>query len=302
MGESLIIDRLLSFAGTDSPEAAESRVRSLRRLVLLTLAFESWVALGYIPYSSQPARYGAVAALLTLCAGVGWRDRFAWPVMAGAFLIELSSVLSVFPENANHQFLMLLFLGLLLLVGRSRDSIRSDSLDVACLQATRWIVAIGLFWAGFMKLWYGYWLEAEFLSFRIAIDPGFAWVFGAFISDSEMARLVALDARAGAGPFLAKAPLLVVISNLTWVAEILVGFGLLWSRTRTLSMVGALLLMVAIQLGAREVFFAGLMVGALLLYAKRDYLVAYVPAAGLFYLVWLLRPHWGEWLGLGANT
>jgi hypothetical protein len=196
---------------------------------------------------------------------------------------------------------MLVLLTLLLLVDRPSRGERDNSLDIACLQAVRWIIAIGFGWAGVVKLWYGYWIGAEFLSFRIATDPGFAWVFGAFVPDVEMARLVSLEPRIGAGPFRAEAPMLVVISNATWIAEILLPFGLMWSRTRIVSMFAALALMAAIQLGAREVFFAGLMVGGLLLYARRDRLAAFVPVLGVFYLVWLLRPELAAWLGLGAN-
>jgi len=302
MGQSEIVDRLLAAAGTDSPEVAESKIRSLRRLILLMLACESWYALGYIPYSSRSGLYGAAAAMLTICAALGWRDRFAWPATWAAFLLELSIVVSVFPDNANHQFLVLVFLTLLLLVGRPSVGARLDSLNVTCLQAVRWIVAIGFGWAGFMKLRYGYWFGGEFLSYRIALDPEFAWVFGAFVPDAEMARLVSLENRVGAGPFRIQAPLLVAISNVTWLAEILLAPGLLWSRTRGVSMLACLALMFAIQLGAREVFFAGLMVGGLLLFARRDRLAVFVPMLALFYLFWLLRPELAGWLGLGANT
>lgn len=302
MGNREIVDRLLAVAGTESAEEAESKLRSLRRLILLVVACESWVALGYIPYSSRPGLYGFAAAALTLCAVLGWRDRFAWPAILAVFAIELSTVASVFPDNANHQFLLLVFLALLILAGRSSETARSDGLDVACLQAVRWIIAIGIGWAGLMKLRYGYWFEAEFLSYRIATDPGFAWVFGAFVPDVEMARLVSLENRIGDGPFRAQAPLLVLISNATWLAEILIPFGLLWSKARSASLIAALLLMLAIQLGAREVFFAGLMVGGLLLYARHDRLKAFVPVLGVFYLFWLLRPELAGWLGLGANS
>jgi len=302
MGEAGIVNRLLAVAGTDAPEVAESKLRSLRQLILLVVACESWYALGFIPYSSQPALYGAAAAMLTLCAVVGWRDRFAWPAVCTVFLLELSIVLSAFPDNANHQYLLLVVLMLLILVGRPSEAARSGSLDLACLQAFRWILAIGLAWAGVMKLRYGYWYGAEFLSFRIATDPGFAWVFGAFVPDAEMARLVLLENRVGAGPFRAAAPLLVAISNITWLAEIVLPVGLLWSRTRGFSMIAALALMVAIQLGAREVFFAGLMIGGLLLYARRDRLAVFVPFLGVFYLFWLLRPQLAGWFGIGAQS
>ncbi len=301
MGEAGVVNRLLAVAGTDAPEVAEYKLRSLRRLVLLVVGCESWYALGFIPYSSRPALYGAAAAALTICAVLGWRDRFAWPAVCAAFLLELSIVLSAFPDNANHQYLLLVFLTLLILVGRPSEAVASDSLDTACLQAVRWIIAIGLAWAGLMKLVYGYWFGAEFLSFRIATDPGFAWVLGAFVPDGEMARLTLLENRVGAGPFRVEAPMLIAISNITWLVEIVVPIGLLWSRTRGVSIVVALALMVAIQLGAREVFFAGLMIGGLLLFARRDRLAAFLPVLGVFYLFWLLRPQWVDWLGAGAG-
>ncbi len=302
MGEPRVVDRLLAIAGTDAPDVAESKLRSFRRLILLVLACESWHALGYIPYSSRAGLYGGAAAALTICALLGWRDRFAWPALAAAGLLELSIVVSVVPENANHQFLSLVFLALLLLVGRPGERGGSDSLDVACLQAVRLIIALGIGWAGIMKLRYGYFFGAEFLSFRIATDPEFAWVFGAFVPDAEMARLVGLENRVGEGPFRVQAPILIAISNATWLAEILLPFGLLWSRTRGAAMMASIGLFVAIQLGAREVFFAGLMVGGLLLYSRRDRLAAFVPALGLFYVFWLLRSEWTGWLGLGANS
>ena len=60
--------------------------------------------------------------------------------------------------------------------------------------------------------------------------------------------------------------------------------------SRGLALLGSLLLMVAIQAGAREFFFAGLMVGGLLLFDPRDRLRVFVPLAGAGYLVWLVWP------------
>jgi hypothetical protein len=117
-----------------------------------------------------------------------------------------------------------------------------------------------------------------------------------------MARLTLLENRVGAGPFRVEAPMLIAISNITWLAEIVVPIGLLWSRTRAVSIVVGLALMVAIQLGAREVFFAGLMIGGLLLFARRDRLAAFLPVLGAFYLFWLLRPQLSDWLGAGASS
>ena len=73
--------RVLAWTGTDAGAVVESKLRSLRRLILLTLACESWVALRYVPYSSDPGLYGLLAAALTAAAALGWRDRFARPAI-----------------------------------------------------------------------------------------------------------------------------------------------------------------------------------------------------------------------------
>ena len=286
---------LFERVGGEPEDVARSKLRSLRRLLLLTMACEAWFVLSYVPYSRAPGGYGLLAAGITMCALLGWRDRFALPALAGAALLEFVLVGSAFPDNANHQFLALV-LGLLLLLVR-RDGDDFEPTDArTCLQATRWVILIGLAWAGVMKLVYGYWLGAEFLSFRVALDPDFAWIFSPLVPESEWQRLVGLENALGAGPFRADAPALVVLSNLTWVAELLLPVGLLFARTRRVAMIGALALLWAIQLGAGEVFFAGLMTGGLLLFAERDRLRPALAVIGLFYLAQLLAD---EWAGLG---
>ena len=105
------------------------------------------------------------------------------------------------------------------------------------------IVLLGLVWAGMSKLLSGYWFGGKFLSSRIATDPGFAWVFAPIVPDAELGRLVALENRVGAGPYRAAAPLLVAISNATWLAEIMIPIGLVFDRTRFASLVDALALL-----------------------------------------------------------
>lgn len=293
-------ERWLDRAGRDAPRIAWSKLGSVRRLVLLTLACEAWMALRFVPYSSHPGAYGGVAAALTGCALLGWRERFARPAMGVAFLLLLGVVVSVFPQNANHQFLMFLLLTLLLLVDPAREQADLDA--VAALQAMRWIAAIGIFWAGLMKLAYGHWLGGEFLAFRIANDPGFALVLGPLLPAAELARLQSLGAEVGAGPFRADASLLLVVSNGTWLAELALPLLLLWRRMRLPAMVATIILFVAIQLGAREVFFGGLMVGLLLLYADRDRVATALPWIAGVYLLWLLRSEWQRWLTVGTGA
>ena len=307
MGGATGIGGLLAWTGRDDDVVARAKLRGVRRLVLITLALEGWAALRYVPYSAAPDFYGAIAVALGVCALLGWHDRFAAGAVCGALLLELVTVVCAFPENGNHQYLAIVWLALIALArfavaveGPSRRG-SADDARVA-LQVIRWIVVAGLAWSGVMKLWYGYWLGGEFLSFRIATDPGFAWIFAPLVPDAELARLVALENRIGAGPFRAQAPLLVAAANLTWVAEIVLPAGLLWARTRGLALLGSLLLMVAIQAGAREFFFAGLMVGGLLLFDARDRLRVFVPLAAAGYLVWLAWSDVAAWLGSGPAS
>ena len=121
------------------------------------------------------------------------------------------------------------------------------------------------------------------------------------ISDEELARLLSLGTDLGAGPFRPDAPLLVLVSNLTWLLELILPLGLLWPRTRRISMIATILLFVAIQLGAHEVFFGGLMVGLLLLFARRDRLAGAVPWITGLYVVWLLRTDVLQWVTGGQG-
>jgi hypothetical protein len=281
-------DRWLARTGTDQPDVAASKLRSMRRLVLITIACEGWFALGYVPYSSHAGAYGIVATILVACAIAGWRDRFARASSALAFVLLLGVVLSAFPDNANHQFLAL-FLLLLVLLAQSPVPDPDGRDAIAAVQSMRWIAAIGVFWAGAMKLFYGYWFGGEFLAYRVATDPGFTRVLGILVPERELARLLGLGLEVGAGPFRAEAPLLIAVANLTWIAEMILPFGLLWSRTRAASMVAAILLFVTIQLGAHEVFFGGMMVGLLLLFAPRDRVSTALPWFAALYVIWLLR-------------
>ncbi len=292
-------ERWLGWTGVDEPEAASSKLRSIRRLLLVTIACEGWFVLGYVSYSSRPVAYALIAVLLLGCAIAGWRDRFARPASILAFLLLLGVVISAFPDNGNHQFLALLLL-LLVWLGDSPGA-EADRNAVAALQSMRWIAAIGVFWAGAMKLFYGYWLGGEFLAYRVAIDPGFTQALGIFVPEGELSRLVSLGTDLGAGPFRADAPFLVAISNTTWILELILPLGLLWSRTRAISMVAAIVLFVAIQLGAHEVFFGGMMVGLLLLFARRDHVTRALPWFAGLYVAWLLRSVVLPWVAGGQG-
>jgi hypothetical protein len=66
-------------------------------------------------------------------------------------------------------------------------------------------------------------------------------------------------------------------------------------------MVTTIVLMVAIELGAREMFFGGLLIGLLLLFARRDRVATALPWIATVYLFWLLSPDIASWLANGTS-
>ena len=276
--------RLLAATGRDAPPLAAAKLRSLRRLLLCALALEAWYVRGYEPYADAPLGFGAAALAATACAAAGWHDRFARPAVVASGLVLAGVVAAAFPSNANHQFLALVVLGMLALQRGPGDAV-----DVDLAAALRWLPAIGLFWAGVWKVWYGYWWQGEFLALRIASDADFARVLGPFVGEAERARLLVAGDGVGAGPFRADAPLLVAASNATWLAELALPVMLCTPATRTFAWIASAALVVGIQLAAGEVFFAGTMVGLLAGYARSDAIARVLPFVLVAELLWVVR-------------
>lgn len=290
-----IADRLagwLARVGSESDADVPLALTSLRRFVLLAVAVESWNALRYTAYREDLAFQTllACAQLACLVAGwLGWRPRVA--TAASAVLLAIGIALA-FPFNANHQFVELWLLGFLSLADGSQPAAGR-----AVLQGARWMLVIGFFWAGVQKVLWGQWFGGEFLAHRIATDPAFDQVFQLMLTGAEMERLRALEPIAGAGPFRAAGGLLPWISNGAWIAELALAGLLCWGPTRRLAALGVLVFLFAIELGARELFFGGLMANLALLFLGARVHRAALPVFAVAYLYlfamavgWL--PHW----------
>ena len=74
----------------------------------------------------------------------------------------------------------------------------------------------------------------------------------------------------GAGPFRVEEGLFLLVANGAWLAELLLAPLLLLPRTRLLAAAGVIVFMIAIETGARELFFGMMMISLALLYARRD--------------------------------
>ena len=291
-GASDWVHRTLGLVGTEPAEVSEPRLLAFRRFLLLVAAAESWHALHYPAYQESVPLHVALAITLTLSCAAGFSRRFARPACAAAALCMLVDLASVFPENANHQYVGLLAMVFLALADDGDEAQR-----VAALQGLRWLLLIGLFWAGVQKVVYGLYFEGEFLAVRIATDPNFAEVFGWLLPEAEHARLLSLQPGAGVGPYRVDAPLFVAASNSVWIAEIGLPVLLLIPATRRWAVPGVIALMAAIELAARELFFGAIMVSLALLFARADWSSRALPFLAVAIAVLMLSsagvlPRW----------
>jgi len=253
---------VLALAGSagDATEDA-ARLRTLRRFVLAWGAVRSVVWLG----AGAPVDafwLGASALVLAIAAALAFAPRLehlAPRIALPALALQLA--LS-FPLTNNHWFLEAYAVALLALAGPGER----DAPLVVC--ALRWLTAIVLFHTGWQKLGYGHYFAGDFLAFMVGRGDRFAALFQWVLPAGEVARLQSYAPfERGAGPYRVAQPLFVAMSNAVWVAELVLPWGLVWRRTRTAAAAVAAALVLAIQLGARELGFALLFASLLLLFA-----------------------------------
>lgn len=254
--------RFLALAGGDDAALAHAKVDALRRFVLLFAAARSWLWLAFNrdldPGSLAAVALSGCAALAWWPRGRTWAPRLALPVL----LLQLVWTL---PLTNNHFFLELACVALLALVSADGDG------EELALDAIRWVTVLVLVHTGVQKVLHGLYFHGEFLAFMAARADRFADAFRWLVPADELARLARLAAepRAGAGPFRVDSTPFVVVANLVWIVEIVLGVLLVPRRTRTVAAIAALAFVLAIQLGARELGFALLFANLLLAFLPR---------------------------------
>ena len=284
-----MVERWLGFADAASGSPQRAILEVFRRLILLHVAFATALRLageGFPNAVSFACAIGVVpACVLGLWPG---RERLGAAVAA---LLQLALAVSVFPAGSNHSFMELVALALVAVLDPRRPA------ECRLLgQALRWVVVIALFYTGLQKLLYGTYFEAVYLGYAIATREHFADFFAWLLPAAELARLVGLPepsvtwhpdgtATVASGSYAVQALPVVIVSNLTWLAEMTLPFLLLWRRTRALAAVAAMGLVASIQFAARELFFAALMFNWLLLFTRRAWNRRLFPLFVTFYLV-----------------
>ena len=259
------IDRLLAIGADAGLSDPTPRLRAFETILLIHL-FVTLLS-GAFPRTNvgSELQYG-LAAALGGCLSLRYSDRLGPIGTAGAMCVMLALLTQTFPETGNHEYLELWLLSCFVYIGtKTRDE------SYVLLSTLRWMIAVMMFYTGLQKVLYGTYFDAQFLSVQIMLKDAFANVFGLMIPAEELQRLQSIRWNVmGSGPVSSDAPLLLLASNAVYLFELAIPFALLWHRTRAAAVIALLVFTVAIQSGAREAFFGGLLVSSCLLFWPRD--------------------------------
>ena len=235
------------------------------RTLQWTLRADDWVAGRWL-----------ITAALAACAVVAWRHPLRMRAAAVAALLVLTiKFVASFPTTSNHFFIEFLCIGLLALCDPHDGDERA-----LLLSAARWLTLIVLFYSGLQKVLHATYFDGQFLGLSIGQKPSLAWLFGWILPADELARLDALHPLApGKGPFDIRSPLALMVANSVYLFEMAAPVFLIWRRTRPYAAIATLLVIAAIEVGARELLFGILYVNLLLLFFARPVNRALLPVS-----------------------
>jgi hypothetical protein len=204
-------------------------------------------------------------ALTTIVGAAALPQRWRRAGLGALFALQLVAVVAAFPQTANHTYLQLELLELLLWLDA-----RVEAEQELALRALRWIFAVVFFWAGVQKLVHGYYDRGEYFAFYLN-ERSFATLLGPLISSAELARLGPDLARtAGSGPYHFESARMLLLSNLGYLAELGIPVLLLHSRWRRVGVVAGVLFLAFTEALARELHFGALYLSGLLLFWPSD--------------------------------
>ncbi len=228
---------------------------------------------------------GLTGCFLVVAVGLLWirRRDVVRMAFAAALALHVVRLVTSMPTTSNHFFVetLLVFLA-------TFCKLDDDAEQDLFLEVVRWLTAIVLFYSGFQKLLYGTYFHGQFLAFAVAQVDSFRDTLGHLLSADELARLHAYDPLDPSASYQVSSLLFVVAANGAWVGEMALGAGLLVARVRRVALVGAIVLVVGIEICAREVLFGVLFLQLLLLFARRPWNRATLPAVAAFYIYLLL--------------
>lgn len=245
-------DRLLEAVGQEPAAREAARWASAARFVRHSACLHLLLIALYAAQNGQPFMNPAAAcAAAFLCAGLAYapgRARLANALLCAALSVECARA---FPTTPNHLYLHAWLAGLLVAGDAGRGSERGNG-----LLALRWTYVIVMFWAGLQKALQGAYLSGQYFFYMISIKAQVRDALGWAVPAEDLERLAGYGLPSlGDGPYLADAPLILLLSNSAWIGEVLVAVGALVPRLRRASAWGAIALVIAIELLMREFVF-----------------------------------------------
>jgi len=192
---------------------------------------------------------------------VGLKQAWRRTALLGLVVIQLYRVIESFPMTANHAFLQLFLL--IMIVSCDFEEVEEQTLF---LGSTRWLFIIVFFYAGVQKLVHGYYFQGEFFAYHLGRDS-FALGLAPFMSSEELQRFtVELTGRVGDGPYRFESLAMRALSNAAYLAEIVIPGLWLMRRTRFIGVLAAAGFLVITEFMAREFHFGLLFENGLLLF------------------------------------
>ncbi len=260
-----LANRVLGWASVEGGAPRGSKIRAAWIVVLLHIAVR--LALSLL-YAGAPRWLMALPALAFVA---GWWRRLMRPVAVVLALVQCARFAAAYPDVSNHYLVECLAIVVFAVVDLERDPEAG-----LCLDLLRWLGVTVLFLSGLQKCLHGTYFKGQFLAYMVANAERFRLFFRPMLSAPDLAHLTSLDNAINmlplkpAGPYRVHSLLFVAVSNAVWLGELLLPVGLLIKRTRSLALVGALVLMAGILVSSNELFFDTLFINLLLLFARSD--------------------------------
>jgi len=268
----------------DSPPVCR-KLQSFRILILFHVAVATWLRInagaggGLSGIAARPhillLSYGLIAMCL---AGLLPNLRIVAPRIAT--LLAAFLTVSLLPDTANHVFLE--FFCLLFLCFADDSEPAECELVIRSLCS---VFAIILFYTGFQKLIYGQYFDGQYLAFAVATEDRFATFLQIVIPADEFERLRNLDPNTiGSGPFRFETPWLVAATNAIYIVEMGLPALLQLRKFRTAACLAAIVLIMLIELGAREIIFGVLFISLAALHFEKNWVGRLLPVIAGFYV------------------
>ena len=280
---------LIQRIADDDPKVQHAKAVTFYYLFGVALASEAWYRVlkegGASDFYSwamlivSPIALGMLAVpRLRRWAGVGY------------FVVALCHVVHSFPATGNHVGLALMVCVALSVLNLTR----MGEEQFWALGTLRCMLLIVMCYAGLQKLCHGYYFRGEVLALYIMLVDTFGDLFRWFLPAEEIARLRSYSFNAGQGPFRVDSAVFILVSNVSWLAEIVFSLMLISRKTRVIGIAGLFVSVLMIEIAAREIYFGLMIVMMLFLFAPIDLNRRLAPLYIAFY-VWSI-PMALEWV------